>query len=56
MPAMKKLADSAEVISVGNTSDSEFCHTYATINFKISDTLVGTHSCCNVDMAGYDYL
>ncbi|KNB43981.1 hypothetical protein JH06_2409 [Blastocystis sp. subtype 4] len=39
MPEMKKLADSAEVVSVSSTSDSEFCHTYATINFKISDTL-----------------
>ena len=56
MPEMKKLADSAEVVSVSSTSDSEFCHTYATINFKISDTLFGICLICYIDLASDDCL
>lgn len=54
IPAMKKLADSADVVSVSSTSDSEFCHTYATINFKIDDNLVDLFGFCYIDLAGDD--
>lgn len=40
LPDMKKLAEGVDVVSLETISDAEFCHTMATINFRINDKLV----------------
>ena len=43
IPDMKKLAEGIDVVSLETVSDADFCHTMATINFRINDKLVSYH-------------